>query len=103
MNKYVVLKREDFNKCMMALRLEVSASIVEDISNKALDDCVVIRKKDVFSATALYAYAGAITSAREILMELGASQEQLDHMSRIADYFAGEADEARKTHGRIPT
>lgn len=102
-DKYLVFKREDFDRKLHALFLEVDPSIVNDIRDGALDDCVVIRKKDTFAPSALYAYASSVQSAAEILADTNyGNDDVIGHLQALADYFAGEADHARDMHGRIP-
>lgn len=106
-NKYVVFKGSDLTPRLNALLLEVDASIVSDIQGCVLHDAVVIRKKDTFAASALYAYATAVLSAVEILdgarNGVVVDPDMLDHLTELADYFAGQADNARRLHGRMPT
>lgn len=103
-SKYVVFKRDD----MIGMLNEAQApvEVTGTLLAMRLEDAVVIRKKDIFAASALYSYATAVHSAIELLevMQAGVVVDEsvLEHLAELADYFAGEADHARQLNGRIP-
>lgn len=104
-DKYVVFRKSEFDRMMQALHLEAPASVVNHIRGQALDDAIVIRKKDTFAPTALYAYATGVLSAIEIMENTHSvipDPGTLDHLRDLADFFASQADDARQLHGRIP-
>ena len=84
--KYIVFKREEFKE-RMSLKLEEPLSF-------ELHDAVVIRKKDPFAASALHAYASSILTTIELLKITGVNGALADRLLELADYFAGEADDA---------
>jgi hypothetical protein len=91
-NKFISFNREEFEKCMNALRLEVDASIVSDIMGRELDDAVVIRKRDSLAAPVLHTYASLAQTSIDILHEVGV--EAPESLSQIRDHFWNEASEA---------
>lgn len=103
--KYVTFKTVDLER-MLYQDYDFNEADLAYARAKALEDAVVIRKKDVFAASALYSYATAVQSAIELLGEaqtgVVVDRSVLEHLSELADYFAGEADHARQLHGRIP-
>lgn len=102
-DKYVVMKRDDFERRMSALLLEVDESIVQDIRSQALQDAVVIRKKDTFAPSALYTYATSVLTALDVMQDAGRlTDAERGRLQELADFFAGEADHARQIAGRIP-
>ena len=90
--KFITFRRDEFEKCMMALRLEVDGSIVNDILGRELDDAVVIRKRDSLAAPVLHTYASLAQTAIDILHEVGV--EAPESLGQIRDHFWQEANEA---------
>jgi hypothetical protein len=102
--KYIVFKRDEFNKCMMALLLEVDTSIVNDINSRQVSDAVVIRRQDVFAPPALDAYANSIAVAVKLAREFGGGHNSLmlDDLEAAADYFHEQAVASWETDRKVP-
>lgn len=104
-DKYTVFKTEDLkhwqDSVLRSLRGESVEASGEPI---ALKDCVVIRKSDVFAASALYAYASSIQTTIDILNASGSQETDLiRRLSDLADFFAGEADSSiHRSNRKIP-
>lgn len=97
-NKYIVFKREDFDRWADTIHDADSESMPE-----ALPDAVVIRRKDVFAAPALYAYASTCVSVADVLDITDGQPSMIAGLRDLADFFAGEADAARQTNSKVPT
>lgn len=95
--KYIVFKREEWEKKMNALLLEVPQEIVADVRAGAIQDATVIRCQDIFAAPALSAYADAITTTLEItdLFPREANGQVRAALLKSADFFRDRAEEAR--------
>lgn len=98
--KYIVFKRDEFNKCMNALMLEVDSSIPQDITKRQLHDAVVIRKHDVFAGPALHTYAAGITLAASMIED----EHTRRRLNKIAHYFHESAVDADSmiSDGKLP-
>lgn len=116
-NKYITFKRSEFYEMMGKLALPPyygetetgrkeragahwnCAPIAEEIQRTAevtaLDDAVVIRRRDVFAAPALEAYCNAITcvidAVRIYAIDL---PHEVQRLIDIADYFHDQAEKA---------
>lgn len=96
--KYVVFNRADLMKLLERTPGIDLTGFLSDIDKLELDDAVVIRRRDVFAASALYAYAHSI----QTVIEISRSPEALDleFLAELADFFAGEADHS--TQHQVP-
>lgn len=90
-NKYIVLKRAD-----------LSPRVLDRVEIDALEDAVVIRKRDIFAEAGLNAYASSVQTVIEILRtnEFIVGDDTIEHLQDIADYFHGEAAESRQLNNR---
>jgi hypothetical protein len=99
--KYVVFKREDFEKAMTVI------SNPDDFLEKAepLLDAVVLREQDIHCAGALYAYAASVMATHEIMEQMGADPDsrEMRDLDKIVDWASGTADRARQFGKRVPT
>ena len=106
--KYVVFKREDWQKGWEEL-ISKDNLVTWDFPPEQVEDAVVIRRQDIFAPAALYGYAHAVLTARDIL-EWGSSESELDELdslaldslTELADYFASQADLATKEQSKVP-
>lgn len=91
-DKYVVFKRED-----------IKGAGAHDYYNPkdALDDAVVIRKKDAHAPAALFAYASAAALAGKLLRDLG-QRDLAKTQQDIADYFIDQSDDCVNYDSRLP-
>jgi hypothetical protein len=126
-DKYVVFKRDEFQQMMGLLALPpwknpkdgtleatdwdcapIAREIDETIEKTELNDCVVIRKRDIFAAPVLYAYSSSLLTASELLAAHGylGQEEKLaeivDHLVELADFFAGEAESSLGMIRKVP-
>ena len=116
--KYIVFKRNEFFELMGKLALPPytgqtssgrveragahwdCAPICEDIQKAVdaveLNDAVVIRRRDVFAAPALEAYANAIQCVIEALYctAMAGNVDGLEELRNIADYFHTQAEKS---------
>ena len=122
-SKYIVFKRNEFFELMGALALPPyfgqtttgrkekagahwdCAPIAEDIQKAVaaveLDDAVVVRRRDIFAAPALEAYANAMQCVIEALNQRGIEHEgngagysTVDRLRDIADYFHEQSEKS---------
>lgn len=93
-NKYVVFKREDWDK----------AEGQEDWPwwENLVTDAVVIRRQDIFSAPALDAYANSIRAALAVLEHDGGPSVISGQLQDIADYFSEQAAKAWIEQRKLP-
>lgn len=97
-NKYVVVKREEWDAL-----LRVAPAMVAEHFPEPIPDAVVIRRQDVFAPPALDTYANAIYTAVEILrMQNGQHADEARRLLNIADYFHGQAVTAWQTNRKVP-
>lgn len=100
-DKYVVFHRDTFHGIIQQACSKLnSLQLAMDLTDVQLDDAVVIRKRDVFAAPALYAYAATIQSVIEV--QEASQKVDTDHLRELVDFFAGEADQARRIQGKVP-
>lgn len=90
-NKYVVLKREDWEEFTGRHRLLDTPT--------PLDGCVVLRYQDIFTASALYEYAGLVTTVVEVMKQTGLAKDELsgydvESLEELARTFMSLGDEA---------
>lgn len=112
-HKYIVFKREDFFQMMGRYGLPTGdvdcAPVAQEIINAAddlsLGDAVVIRKKDYFASSALYAYASAVGTLADIADEHDTlSADEIERLRDLSEFFAGEAMDAVHLKNRqVPT
>ena len=104
-SKYVVMKRTDWEA------MDLPVEIRFDIDTHALDDAVVIRRQDVFSAPAFDAYANLIMATIEGLqamtkdinvMDEGSMAEVIGSLQQTAQYFSQQAAYAWDTVRKLP-
>jgi len=90
MDKYVVFKKEDFDRWLS------SQDITPVLESYALEDATVIRRQDVFSSVALYAYAAAVLAAKWNIMKQkgGYSHREIDRLEDLRMYFMEQAQSA---------
>lgn len=97
-NKYTVIKTEEWK--------EIERLGYNDRKVHPIHDAVVIRKQDVFAATALHQYADIIRSTVEIIRSLGLMYEGeekdsiVGELMELADWFHEQAVEAEEYVGR---
>lgn len=93
--KYVVFKRDEFE--------EWSDGRYDFLPGRVCD-AVVIRRQDMFAASALDTYADSISVAISVmrLCRDGEVGEQVKRLQGIADYFREQAYAARDTFTKIP-
>jgi hypothetical protein len=88
-SKYVVMKREDWEK--------VRRHEFLNAEEKLLPDAEVIRKQDITSAPIFHAYSGIVLSYIEVLrsicdsvdntQELNRITKQINQLQEVADHF----------------
>lgn len=76
--------------------------IIQRLNDIEVKDAVVIRKQDRLSVGALHSYATACYTAADILVEAGRNGDA-EELTAIGDFFTEEYEEARMTHGHLPT
>lgn len=91
-NKYVVLKKEDWE----AFKTYPGAT---PKFPTPLDGCVVLRYQDIFTASALYEYAGLVTTVVEVMKQTGLAKDELsgydvESLEELARTFMSLGDEA---------
>jgi hypothetical protein len=98
-DKYVVFKLSEWQRYMAAVGDGAARRGLRDL--EALDDAVVIRTQDVFSASGLTAYAQCILAHMDALMlnddafKLSEYEERRrQQLQRIADYIYTRIAEA---------
>lgn len=87
-DKYVVFKREDWEKFSEAYGHED----IGLLASQTLQDAVVIRTSDVYAGPALHAYAAMVSMISKTLREI--VPDLADRQQRVADYFHDRATEA---------
>jgi hypothetical protein len=94
-NKYVVFKREDWEK-------ECKVTVFAHLT--PVDDAVVIRLQDQFAPPALDAYANNIQMVIEGLLATGSppSSILMADLQRAADYFHNAAQESWGIKRKMP-
>lgn len=102
-DKYITFKREDF---LNFFTLRSHGIDLEDMPSP-IEDAVVIRRQDIFSAPALEAYANSILAtvdAAASFAEVPTAeiQAKLKKLRDIADYFHDQASEAWLTVRKLP-
>ena len=112
--KYIVFKRDDWEAF-----LGEDLPAVEDLSvPEPIEDAVVIRRQDLFAASALDAYSDSIGVSIDVAESLrsrilaaakGRAPDEVRHLDDalkrlrgIRDYFKAQADQARADGGKIP-
>jgi hypothetical protein len=104
-SKYVVFARDHYRQWM-----DEWPEVNPEEEPREIEDAVVIRRQDVFAASALFSYANSIRTATEIMEleragrggERGPVDEVVDRLNEIADYFMRQAEEASKSASKIP-
>jgi hypothetical protein len=102
--KYRVLKTEEWEKYREDVSISMDPDYIMPDDPPFLDDCVVIRRQDVFAAPALDAYANAITVAISV-MEASYGPEDIQpnniqSLRNLADFFHEEAEKAWHENGK---
>jgi len=95
-NKYVVIKREDWEAAFLT-----SLTIEEERALEAfiVPDATVIRGQDVFAGPALHTYANMIGLAASLVTD----PETQERLQRIADLFHERAVESDAlVHKKLP-
>lgn len=87
-DKYIVFKRDE-----LFGTIGMTPLIRAKLDELTLKDAVVIRKQDKVAAAGLAAYANTMITVSEVIEDA----DQAKVLLEIADYFAGQADEARAT------
>jgi len=113
-DKYVVFKSKDFNAWARQMN-ETLFSLGHPEGDRPTDisltemmlrDAVVIRKQDIFAASALHAYADTIQTALEIIEQIGAPLAKSAYIKRLEetrDYFFHAAEDAAEVeYPKIP-
>lgn len=97
-DKYIVFKREEFDKFVTNLLIEPHI-LLHKLEEIELDDAIVIRRQDVFAPPALDAYANSI----QIALSLGAvNMASTDHLRKVADFFHQQAVLSWNAQRKIP-
>lgn len=91
--KYVVFKKEEFDKFLASMHERGAGHLPV-----AIEDAVVIRRQDVFAPAALEMYASSIAIVAS-LMEEG---EDRDDLIKIADYFYDQSQAAWDADRKVP-
>lgn len=93
--KYVVFKRDDFERLITSGASPLSYQLAE------LPDAVIIRQQDIFAASAFYAYANHLRGVVEVMKEVGFEDYQWEeHLHELADYFMNMGDKASSMESR---
>jgi hypothetical protein len=88
--KYITFKTADWEEFTGAIGIRgFFKEQKHSIERFAVDDAVVIRRKDVFAASALHTYANSIAITARTIGELAPSTR--DRLQGIADYFHEQA------------
>lgn len=100
--KFVVFKRDEFER--WASRAVHQLGLDVPLIPLAVDDAVVIRRQDMFAASALDTYADSIAVAISVMGMCSDDNVNgtVSRLQRIADYFRAQAELARDTHGKVP-
>lgn len=100
--KFVVFKRDEFES--WASRAVPTFSMEVPVLPRGVDDAVVIRRQDMFAASALDTYADSISVAISVMGMCSDDNVNgtVSRLQRIADYFRAQAELARDTHGKVP-
>lgn len=98
-DKYVVLKKEDFDRMLGKLELPGGSSIAEEAQAHLVKDAVVIRRQDRFAASAFDTYSSQILGYLEIAEDMGIYDPELE---ALADFFADQAHLARQGERKLP-
>lgn len=99
--KYIVFKRDEFNKWWQQI-------VATDEDYKVtwpspVTDAVVIRKQDVFAPPALDAYANSIAVVIQLLNQMEEHADTVAALSSVADYFHSAAAESWQMSRKTPT
>lgn len=97
-DKYITFKRDEYDRWWDS-RLPQD---VPHLAELALDDVVVIRLQDRFSAPALFTYSSTVRTAAEVMAEAGVDEFTVKQINSIADYFAEQGIKAAETPGKLP-
>jgi len=108
--KYVTFRREELYQLWDEFLLgdtpmdspEQTQRIIARMNEIEIDDAVVIRKLDRLSVGALHSYATSCFTTADVLEEAGRRKEA-DELTAIGNYFYEEYEQARMTHGHLPT
>lgn len=94
-DKYVVMKREEYNQFAAHLHAQGQFALLEHLQQlQIIQDYFVIREHDVFAPAGLYAYASNIRTALEFA-ETGITiidPEEKQRLLDFADLLNGAAD-----------
>lgn len=100
-DKYVVFKREDWNRYVEEIDGADAQWIVKQfINSRVLKDAVVIRTRDSFASAALHTYANSIAISANAMHNV--LPEVSSRLQKIADYFHSRAVEADDTESKLP-
>ena len=96
-DKYVVLKREDWDRLYDEIVGRTAFTTANEIPTP-LDDAVVIRRQDFFAGPALHSYAANIGLAAKLSKPSPTSRR----LQTIADYFHEQAVLADEEGKKVP-
>lgn len=109
-DKYVVFKREDWDKACFELDealLMVTADSVSRPEIPTVADCFVVRGQDVFGAQALFGYAHLIQTALEVSALPGRGSAftpaECEHLSALADELMERGLKWNRLPKKVPT
>lgn len=105
-DKYVVLKRADFERIEDILRSTLTDGVTDEIVGNVVHDAVVIRRKDVFAGPGLRSYAGAVEAAMEVMKAAGLNNiggVSYSRLRSLADWFHDQAALADAAPSVFPT
>ena len=106
-DKYIVFKREDFDEFFRLVQAD--RPYIEALTDRSLNDAVVIRTQDVFAGPALHCYAASISVAAKLVSAQHIDRDyteeeasQINRLQQIADYFHERALEADESEQKVP-
>lgn len=103
--KYVVFKREDYEREMGQAQISPNKSYFDAIE---VPDAVVIRRQDVFASPAFDSYSNTILAAAETIrysagtLDNDILQKQLAKLNEVADYFHEQAELSAHVNKKLP-
>lgn len=105
--KYSVFKEDDWREYLTQLMAtwkenNPSKDNFQFPSPPYLDGCVVLRYQDIFTASALYEYAGLVTTTVEVMKLSGGAgwSDQIIALEELSRIFMALGDEATEWNKR---
>lgn len=98
--KYTVVKTADLNEIVEDYHARREAGTLRKaIEAKRKHGATVILPEDIFAGPALWAYSASISVALNLLPP---KHPDRGHLQQLADYFAGQAEEAAEKGYKVP-